>query len=69
MKITIDETAWNARDQIRSVTKADDLDPPQFLFVLKGRSDVVPAVISGDSIEIFPERSASQKALREALGA
>lgn len=76
MKITIDEPAWTTLCQdesnaLRSFVKADDTVPPQYLFVVKGRSEVIGAVISdnGTKIEIYPERSASQKVLRKALGA
>ncbi len=74
MKIAIDTTDWEARRSakvIRTFTAIpDDVDAPsEYHFTLPGRSEVIIALVTdeGAKIDIQPERSASHRALRDAL--
>jgi hypothetical protein len=73
MKIAIDAEAWAqcpAVEAVYTFPKGSE-KPSGYIFNLVGRTEKILAAISDDgkSIEIFPERSHSQRALREALGA
>ncbi len=72
MKVEIDEAAWTANANIETWTKVPkDADPPQaYRFTLPNRTDVITALVTdaGMNIEIYPDRSASQRALKVALG-
>lgn len=70
MKISVDVPAWEANPKIEAVIASPlGPEPIAYRFVLPGRSDVVTALVTdeGTKINIQPERSASHRALRDAL--
>lgn len=69
MNVKIDEAAWQAKDEIRSVIRADDVVPNQYLFMVKGRSDVISAVVvdGGEYISLHPERSGAHSVLKSII--
>jgi len=44
------------------------VDDGQARFIIPGRSEVIPAVIVGDELDLQPARSSSHRALASALG-
>ena len=62
MKIAIDEAVWAARTDLGHLRRVGEM-----LFVLPAESQVIPAMIVGDEIELFPERFAGHRALVSAL--
>lgn len=62
MQIPIDEEAWRSRGL--TFQRKGGI----YRFLLDGRSDVCAAAISGDHLDLFPERSVEHKALLTALG-
>lgn len=69
MNVKIAEAAWQAKDQIRSVVRADDVIPNQYMFMVKGRSDVIAAVVvdGNEFISLHPERSAAHSVLKSII--
>lgn len=71
MKLPIDVEAWIASPKVESVIAVPwgEEVPVAYRFMLPGRSDVVTAVVTDENtkIDIQPERSASHRALRDAL--
>jgi hypothetical protein len=63
MKLPIDTAAWEAKGLIFGVQGG------KYRFVLPGLTDVVDAVITGEEIELHPERSSLHKALLNAISA
>lgn len=72
MKVKIDAKAWAKNEKVEAVVAVPaKANPPQYYkFILEGRSEVVIAVVTdeGTKIDIQPDRSASHRALRDALG-
>ena len=71
MKIAIDTVAWAANPKIDAAiaVPVDAEVPTAYRFMLPARSEVITAIVTdaGANIDIQPERSASHRALREAL--
>lgn len=72
MKVKIDAVGWAKNPKIEAVVASPpNANPPEhYKFILPGRSEVVIAVVvdQGSKIDLQPERSASHRALRDALG-
>lgn len=71
MKIDIDYLGWldNAKiDAVVCIPWGAEL-PERYRFILPGRTEVIDALVTdeGTKIDIQPERSASHRALRDAL--
>lgn len=62
MQIAIDEEGWRKRGL------AFERKGGVYRFMIDGRSDVCVALINGDQLDLFPERSVEHKALLTALG-
>jgi hypothetical protein len=64
LDIKIDEQDWTARGlafrRTGSVVQ-------QYHFMIDGRSDVCTALVSGETISLFPERDVSHRALLSVL--
>ena len=71
MKIAIDYLGWldNLKiDAVVPIPYGAEL-PERYRFILPGRTEVIDALVTdeGTKIDIQPERSASHRALRDAL--
>ena len=71
MKIEIDYLGWLANPKIDAVVPIPygAEVPERYRFILPGRTEVHDAIVTdeGTKIDIQPERSASHRALRDAL--
>lgn len=71
MKIDVDYLGWLANPRIDAVVPIPygAEVPERYRFVLPGRTEVHDALVTdeGTKIDIQPERSASHRALRDAL--
>ena len=64
MRVPIKEDEWAAKGlTVERVVERESLK-----FTLRGRSDPISAIIQGDEIELFPERSSDHVALIAELG-
>lgn len=73
MKIDVDYLGWLANTKLDAVVPIPygAEVPERYRFVIPGRSEVIDALVTdeGTKLDIQPERSASHRALRDALGA
>ena len=71
MKIEIDYLGWLSSPKVESVVGIPwgAEVPEKYRFMLPGRSEVIDAIVTdeGTKIDIQPERSASHRALRDAI--
>ena len=71
MKIAIDYLGWLSNPKLDAVTPIPygAEVPERYRFMLPGRSEVIDAIVTdeGTKIDVQPERSASHRALRDAL--
>lgn len=64
VNIQIDEASWAANPNLGAFQDGSD-----YVFALKGETNVIRARIDGSNIALFPERSSAQKRLQTALQA
>jgi len=64
VNIKIDEQDWTARGLTFKHTGSV---VQQYHFMIDGRSDVCTALVSGETISLFPERDVSHRALLSVL--
>ncbi len=71
MKIDVDYLGWLSKPRIDAVVPIPygAETPERYRFILPGRTEVIDALVTdeGAKIDIQPDRSASHRALRDAL--